>query len=211
MVERVALWVVRAFAKVDAPHVFAPADDLADEPFDRVQRRVAFFVSVFGSPTDLNWVEQTHVEIRRDQRVIEEAVVVHHRILKVAKTRQGVCDEMGQRAAGLGLVGCKPERAERTETVAKPRFDKVQNLLDRVVRSELHRAGKGDIIGRRFAVFRVVVPFTTFWLISIHEKPRFSAHVAVEILHPQGLAAVGPAVELLLRADEPGVGLHCQV
>ena len=41
VVQRVSARIVRAFAEIDAPHVFAPTDDLADEALNRIERGMA--------------------------------------------------------------------------------------------------------------------------------------------------------------------------
>ena len=77
-------------------------------------------------------------------------------------------------------------------------------------RSRCHQ-DKRDVVRGRFAVLGIVVPLATFGGVAIHQQAGLAAHVAVEILHPQRLAALGPSVEFILRADEPGVRFHRQL
>lgn len=49
MVQRVALSILRPFQKIDAAHEFPPADDLANEPFDRIQGGMAARIRRFGA------------------------------------------------------------------------------------------------------------------------------------------------------------------
>jgi hypothetical protein len=56
--ERVAGGIVRAFEEVDAAHEFPPADDLADEALDRVERRAALAPLGLGPAADLERVEK---------------------------------------------------------------------------------------------------------------------------------------------------------
>ena len=56
--------------------------------------------------------------------------------------------------------------------------------------------------GGRLAVFGVEIPFSPDRLLTLQQHPMPSAHVAVEILHPQLLAALAPLPKLLDRTEE---------
>jgi hypothetical protein len=81
MPQRVARGVAGAFEEVDAAHELAPADDLADEPLDRVERRPARPPFRLGPAADLERVEQPEVHVGRDDRVVQIAVRGEHRVL----------------------------------------------------------------------------------------------------------------------------------
>jgi len=53
LVELVAAGVVGAFEEIDAAHVFPPADDLADEALDGIERGAALFPGGLGPAADL--------------------------------------------------------------------------------------------------------------------------------------------------------------
>ena len=143
--------------------------------------------------------------------MIEEAIVIQHRILKIAELRQRVLDEMRQRAARLSLIGGIPERAQGAETVAKSRLDQIKHLFHRVVRCEFHRAVEIDSIGRGFAVVVVEIPLAACGLTILHQQAGFAPHLAIEILHPQRFAPLGPIVEFIKRRHEPRVRMHGQL
>ena len=52
------------------------------------------------------------------------------------------------------------------------------------------------------AVVGVIIPAPAGRLVAVHEQVGLAAHLAVEILHPQLLAPLGPAVEAVMAADE---------
>ncbi len=61
LVEAVALGVVGALVVVDAADELAPADDLAEEPLEAVERDGALGVGLEGGVDHLAWVEQLEV------------------------------------------------------------------------------------------------------------------------------------------------------
>ena len=85
MAQRVSRGVIGAFAEIDATDIFAPADDLADEPVDRVQRSGTFDPGPLGGLADLERSKGACVQMRRKKRMVEEALVGEHRILTVAE------------------------------------------------------------------------------------------------------------------------------
>ena len=112
---------------------------------------------------------------------------------------------MRQGPPRLPLVGGEPEGPQRPEAVAEPRLHEVQHPFHRLVRRELHRPAVVDGIGRGLAVVVVIVPLPALGLVAVHQKARLAPHLAVEILHPQRLAALGPVFEFLQRRDEARV------
>ena len=63
-VECVTPEIVQAFAPVDAAHILTPADDLADEALNCVQRRASGAILKFGAAAEVQRIEQTHIEAR---------------------------------------------------------------------------------------------------------------------------------------------------
>ena len=102
--------IVRPLKEIDAPHILAPADDLPDEPFGGVDRRVSCGIGVGSGLANLGHVQQPDVKVGRQDRVIQEFILVQHRVLIVPKPRQGIRDEMVQRLQRLGAGGGEPER-----------------------------------------------------------------------------------------------------
>ena len=117
------------FKPVDATDIFAPADDLADEALRGVQRRLAGAIGLLDLATDSNGSSRPQFEILRDDGVIEERLARQHRVLVVAEARQGLVDEGGEGASGIGPGDGEPERLEISEVIAESRLDQVQDFL----------------------------------------------------------------------------------
>ena len=115
----VAADIVRSFAPIDAAHIFAPADDLADEAFGRVQRRPAGAPGRFDTMTDGKRVEQADIDVGRQQRVIEEGFAGQHGVLVVAEIGEGGVDEMIQRRLGPDPRHGEAKRLDIAEPVRK--------------------------------------------------------------------------------------------
>mmetsp|Transcript_78 Transcript_78/g.187 ORF Transcript_78/g.187 Transcript_78/m.187 type:complete len:218 (+) Transcript_78:367-1020(+) len=184
MAQAIARGIVRPFKEIDAPHIFAPADDLANESFGRVDGHVTCFPSVLNSSTHLHRIEQADVQIGRHQRVIEKLMLRQHRILIIAKFGQPVFHKMRQGAPRLPLIGGKPERARRPEMITKPALHQRDNVLNHFIRRELHRPAEIHLTRGRLAVVMVIIPLAARWIIAFHQQPRLAAHFAVKILHP---------------------------
>ena len=69
-IECIAVGVVRHAGPVDAAHIFAPAQDLADEALHAGQGRACVVQGVLGCGNHLAWIEQLEVQCDRQVRVI---------------------------------------------------------------------------------------------------------------------------------------------
>ena len=58
----------------------------------------------------------------------------------------------------------------------------------------------------RLAVIRIEIPLAADRLVAVHQQAGLAAHVAVEILHAQLLAARRPGLERRRRTQEAIVG-----
>ena len=134
---------------------------------------------------------------------MQELVLAQHRVLKVAEPRQEVLHEMIERLLGLRRRHPEPERAQIAEMVAEPVRDEIEHLRGDRVRLDMQRRRAQQVRLCRLAVVVVEVPLATRGFVALHQEPGLAAHLAVEILHPQFLAALGPGVELVERTDEP--------
>mgnify|MGYP000482235554 CR=1 FL=1 len=56
--------------------------------------------------------------------------------------------------------------------------------------------------GQLVALGQDLVELPASRLVAVHQQPGLAAHLAVEILHPQFLAALRPGRELIARAEE---------
>ena len=77
--------IVRHLQPVDAVHEFAPAQNLANEALDRVQRRMAGVPGGFGGSHRLAGKQQPGIQIKADMVVIHPRLVFDHSILECAK------------------------------------------------------------------------------------------------------------------------------
>ena len=87
--------------------------------------------------------------------------------------------------------------------VAEARLDEGQNLLGHRVRFEPGRHRTGQPLRRPLAVVMVEIPLTALGLVTVHQKAGLAPHLAVEILHPQGLAPLRPSLEVRVGTKEP--------
>ena len=199
--ERVSGHVVGPGQRPDAADELSPADDLTDEAFGRVDRNPACLPFGLNRKANLHRVKKAEVDVGRDQRVRQGRVIRQHRVLFVAKARQGVGDEMGQRVQGSGPVHCPVEGAQRAEVPEAGRH-KVEHLFGHRIGGKARRAGAEQISLGRFAVVVVKVPLAARRFVAVHHQAGLAAHLAVEVLHPQGLAVGGPGGERGMRAQE---------
>ena len=61
--EHIALRILRPFEEIDPPHIFPPTDDLPDEPFHRIERRLPVFPRILNGLACLQRVQQPRIEV----------------------------------------------------------------------------------------------------------------------------------------------------
>ena len=125
-----------------------------------------------------------------------------HRVLIIAKSRQGVGDEMRQDLQGLRARGGKVKGEQITEVVPIARLHKVKHRLGLSIRRKAERLGELQPLLRGLAVVVVEIPFAPCGIVALHQQAGLAAHLAVEILHPQRLAPLGPIFEPFTAGDE---------
>ena len=194
---------MRHLVPVEAAHIFAPADDLADEAFDAVERRAALAIGLFGTAAQIERVEQAEVDAGRKHRMEQVVLARYHRVLIGAEA----FDPLGEESIGglLGLVTRdRPAQCiERSEMVAEPVSDQLDDLLRHAIGGEFRAFGRGKPVLWRLAVLAVVIPLAARrFAVILHQQSGLAPHLAIEELHPQFLAVVRPGIELGLRADE---------
>ena len=201
-VEEVAPRIVRHLQPVDAAHEFPPAQDLADEAFDGVQRRATRAILALGAAAGVERIEQTQVDRGRDQSVPHPRIAPDHGVLPVAEVGQDVCHEVGEDALGLFGRRRPPEFLQVTEVIREQtRHIRDGPLRDLVGRGPQAR-GRAQALGQALAVLGVVVPFAADRLAVVEKDAGFATHLAIEELHPQLGLAGRPAAEAVVRADE---------
>ena len=100
---------------------------------------------------------------------------------------------------------------EAAEMIAKSIFDQFDDLLRDLVWFELRAFRRDKAFLGWLAVFAIVVPFSPFGLVPIHQQAGLSAHFAIKEFHPQFRAAFGPFIEFRLGADEAVVSQELHV
>ncbi len=137
---------------------------------------------------------------------MQERIVLQHRVLIGAEFVQRMVDEMRQDLQRAGPVGGIAKGPQTAEIVGKPCLDQVQNLGGHRVRFEPGRGDAQQVGLGGLAVVVVKVPLAAHRLVALHQQPGLAAHLAIEPLHPQFLAALGPGFEFGLAADESVIG-----
>ena len=117
--------VVRAFSEVDPANEFAPANDLANEPFDGIDRRAACFPFGFGLFTNLDWGKKSDVQIGGQQGMSQGWIVLQHGVLFIAESWQVLGQEMVQRHKRIGPRDGPSKRTKTAKVGRKARFDKL--------------------------------------------------------------------------------------
>ena len=183
---------------VEAAHVFAPAENLADEAFDAGERGLAGFPGRFGAGADFLRLQQLEVECSSDVAVPQPGLLLPHRILVLAKAGQPLFDEIIQYferlVAGHGPVkGVEPARMLRV--VLLHRGDHLPG--DRVgQKAQARRYPARALSAKRGTVVVIEVPLSAGWLVTVHQEASALAHPAVEVFQPRLPAALHPALKL---------------
>ena len=150
--------IVRHLQPVDAAHKFAPAQNLANEALDRVQRRMAGVPGGFGGAHRLAGKQQPGIQIKADMAVIHPRLVRDHRVLIGAEQRQPLGDECVKDSKRLLPCDGKAEIIEIAEMPGAAFGDEGQHLGGGLVGREGRRLRHGQRQVGRFAIVGVIVP-----------------------------------------------------
>jgi hypothetical protein len=121
--KEVLLRILRHLQPVDAAHIFAPADDLAHETFDRIERRITRLIRRDGCIHALHGTQQLEVECRGEERVIEERLTIPHRILVAPEVRQTMLHEVAEGPQCLVARHGPAKTLERPGALREPTLD----------------------------------------------------------------------------------------
>jgi len=81
-----------------------------------------------------------------------------------------------------------------------------------VIRREFGSLRQEHVTFKRFAVLCIIIPLAAFrFAVAAHEQPGFLAHCAIEMLHGEMLAALGPFAKFAKAAHETIVGQNCDI
>jgi hypothetical protein len=115
--------------------------------------------------------------------------------MKCASARRA-CPRSVANQKGRRCRNCSPKRASTRSSTSS------------TVSSGVNCIGppKVDVIRGGLAVVVVVVPLAALGLVAVHQEAGLAPHLAVEPLHPQFLAPLGPGLEFGMRTQEAVVG-----
>ena len=102
--------IVGAKPPVEAVGVFAPAQDLANHPFQARQGRTPLQPCLLQPADHLKRLQQANVEIRGEQGVPQGGLAADHGVLERAEAIEPRIDEMFQHRQRLAAGNCPPER-----------------------------------------------------------------------------------------------------
>ena len=186
--ERIAGGVTGHAPPIDRAHIFAPTDDLADEPFGAVQRHAASPIFGFNRAAHRQRIKQPGVEINRHDGMVQELLPDQHRILISAEIAQAIAQELRKGSFGLGAGGGKPERLKLAEMVRKAGRDQLQHVARGLIGREPQGGGHGLNGCGWLAVIGIEVPRPASGMIAVHQQAGLAPHEPVEMLHPQAFA-----------------------
>jgi hypothetical protein len=183
---------------VEAAHIFAPADDLADEALDGVQGRIRRHRRI----ADLARLKQTAIEIRRNHGMIEKILRHLHGVLVIAEILQAILDEMRERLQRIRARHRPAEGFEIAEVIGEAPAHETQHLARDGIGRKPQAFGRNHALGQLAAVLGIVVPLAALGLGALHEEAGAAAHLAVEELHAVLLLRPRPAREFTPCTDE---------
>ena len=67
--QRIAFHIIGAGMPVNAAHIFAPANDLTNEPFSSIDGHFARLISFFDRMAQFQRIKQSGVDVRRQNRM----------------------------------------------------------------------------------------------------------------------------------------------
>ena len=213
-VQLIRLGEARHGVPVEPAHIFAPADDLADEALDRIQWRAPLAVFGLGGLAQFERVEQTDVQTGREHRVIEIVRPVDHRVLIGAEQREALGEEGLGGLQRLGAGNGPAEGFQIAEVIGEARAHQFDHLLRDAIGDEFGRKRRfhlrAPVLWRRLAVVGIEVPDAAggshvSFGIALHQEAGLAAHCAVEILHGEVLAVVREGAEIGVAGDQAGV------
>ena len=202
VLEEIAVDIVRPGKPVDATHIFPPADDLANETLDGIERCRALVVGALRRPADLQRIQQPAIDVKRQKRVVEIRVILQHGILRGAEIHQEIVYEGTERPLGIGAGDGETKVLKLAEIVGKQPLDGVDDIPCYPVRCEDRVSWPQQVRLGGAAVFRVKIPASTDRLFAIHQQASLATHFPVEIFHRQAFAPGRPALELLMAGKK---------
>ena len=131
---------------------------MADEAFDRIDRRPPGDPLGHSGLADLVRREQSDIEIGRNDRMVKGGFAGLHRILVVAEFRETVVEEVAQRLEGAGARDGPAERLEIAEMTGEVPIDQLYHLAGGRIRREAQARRGPFASGQRLPVLGIEVP-----------------------------------------------------
>ena len=207
--ERVPVGEVRHPEPVEAPHIFPPPDDLADESLGRRNRYVAGPVRRQRGVDHGLWTKEPEVERRAQQCVGKVPVARQHGVFVRTEVGEDFVDDASE--PGFGVTrGCGPQARPRSpECLGRMGIDKRAYLIvDVVERERLRGRPRASVLGWWLTILVVVVPPATGRLaVGFDQHVESQPLPTVEVLHLQAPLTCGrPRREVVVGAQELIVG-----
>ena len=154
-------------------------------------------------------MQQTEVEVGAQRRVGHLPLVAQHGVLVRAELRQHLLDEVPEATQSSGTVGRPRTVGWLAPHVRGMAVDVRQHLgVERTERIRRSRRPVTTVLRRRLAVLGVEVPPVPHRVVTVHQVAEPATLPPVEVLHPEGLAGVGPRREGVGGAQELLVRRH---
>ena len=216
-IKRVHFKVGRHPQPVEAPNVFAPAQDLPDETFHRGQVGAACTPGRLRGFDHFKWRQELQIQCGGKQRVIEPGFARPDRILPAAKAAQPAGDEVIQGDQGV-LARDRPAKFREIAGVRrKARIDQPDHVGGDVVGGET--AGRGQharaLGAKGLAIVGIEVPLSPSRAPTVgrtgivnHQHIVASPHLAIEIFQAQLLASGSVTRKLYAAAQEVSIAAH---
>ncbi len=193
---------------VDPTDVFPPADHLADESLGAGERRCPCVApGLLDGANHVPRVEKFQVHRRGEPRVVEPGLTCPQGVLKGAEKKKPVRHEVLQGLCRLPRGDGPVEVPQAPRVVGESFLHQVDGLPRDRVGQERHRGGdlSRPALREGSPVVGIVIPSAALGPIPVHQKVRFTPHLAVEELHPQLFSAPGEAFEVFMRGKEVAV------
>jgi hypothetical protein len=187
---------MRHLQPIDTAHILTPTQDLPGETFDGVERRASSTVCLLRLAAHLRRQQEAGVEVLRHGGVEQIILVLQHRVLEVAKARQGVLDEVRERPLCVGAGRGEPERLDLAEVAGKAPRDQIEHGARDPIGCKPHGLRQLYVVPGGLPVLRIEVPALARRLtVLVDEKAGALAHLAIERLHDELAPTFRPVCE----------------
>ena len=199
---------------VNAPNVFPPAEDLADEAFGGRNGNPPRSIGLFGFFHGPARIKQLEVESGGNSRVKEEGFSRPHGILDISERFEAVLNKIVESTTRFSFRNRPGKVFERTGVIAKSFLDEGKHLAGDVVLTGLIGLGHvgWSLFAERFPILLIEIPTSLKGIPVLgHQDRLFLPQLPVKILHPELLPPLRPLFEVLWRRQKVMIGQDLEV